>query len=60
VRLLEQVRMAETDAYCPVETTIFVQCGHSPQNDRPAETLEAVAAFVHRVLALHEGLKPAA
>ncbi len=57
---LAQVRLAETDAYCPVETAIFEHCGHSPQIDRPAETLEAIAEFVHRVLALHEGLKPAA
>jgi pimeloyl-ACP methyl ester carboxylesterase len=57
---LAQVRLAETDSYCPVETAIFEQCGHSPQIDKPAETLEAIAEFVHRVLALHEGLQPAA
>lgn len=57
---LAQVRLAETDAYCPVETAIFEQCGHAPQIDRPDETIRAIAEFVHRVLALHEGLKPAA
>jgi pimeloyl-ACP methyl ester carboxylesterase len=56
----EQVRLAERDAYCPVETVLLENCGHSPHIDRPAETLEAIQAFVHRVLALHEGLKPAA
>jgi pimeloyl-ACP methyl ester carboxylesterase len=57
---LAQMRLAESDAYCPVETEILDQCGHSPQIDQPERTLDAIAAFVHRVLALHEGLKPAA
>jgi pimeloyl-ACP methyl ester carboxylesterase len=57
---LAQVRLAETDAYCPVETLILDRCGHSPQIDRLEETLEAAAGFIHRVLALHEGLQPAA
>jgi pimeloyl-ACP methyl ester carboxylesterase len=57
---LAQVRLAESDAYCPVETTILERCGHSPQIDRPDETLTAISEFVHRVLALHEGLAPAA
>jgi pimeloyl-ACP methyl ester carboxylesterase len=57
---LAQVRLAETDAYCPVEAEILDRCGHSPQIDQPERTLEATAEFVHRILALHEGLKPAA
>jgi pimeloyl-ACP methyl ester carboxylesterase len=57
---LAQLRLAEADAYCPVETAILGQCGHSPQIDRPDPTLGAISEFVHRVLALHEGLKPAA
>ena len=57
---LAQVRLAETDAYCPVETAILDRCGHAPQIDRPEATLEAIADFVHRVLAVHEGLAPAA
>jgi pimeloyl-ACP methyl ester carboxylesterase len=57
---LAQLRLAETDAYCPVETAILDQCGHSPQIDQPEVTLEAIGDFVHRVLAIHEGLQPAA
>jgi pimeloyl-ACP methyl ester carboxylesterase len=57
---LAQVQLAESDAYCPVEATILGRCGHSPQIDRPDETLAAIGEFVHRVLALHEGLAPAA
>src|SRR5690606_7963930 len=57
---LAQVRLAATDAYSPVEAAIFDKCGHSPQIDQPEKTLQAIAEFVHRLLALHEGLKPAA
>jgi pimeloyl-ACP methyl ester carboxylesterase len=57
---LAQVRLAETDAYCPVETVILDRCGHSPQIDRPEATLEVAGEFIHRVLAVHEGLQPAA
>ena len=57
---LAQVRLAEADAYCPVETAIFDRCGHSPHVDQTDATLEAIAAFTHRVLAVHEGLQPAA
>jgi pimeloyl-ACP methyl ester carboxylesterase len=57
---LAQVRLAETDAYCPVETEILEACGHSPQIDQPGRTLAAIEEFVLRILALHEGLKPAA
>ena len=57
---LAQVRLAETDAYCPVETAILDDCGHSPQIDQPEAALEAITEFVHKVLAVHEGLKPAA
>jgi pimeloyl-ACP methyl ester carboxylesterase len=56
----EQVRVAEDAAYCPVETLVLADCRHSPHLDQPEATLSAVAAFVHRVLALHEGLAPAA
>ena len=34
--------------------------GHSPQVDQPEETLAAIGEFVTRVLAVHEGLAPAA
>jgi pimeloyl-ACP methyl ester carboxylesterase len=57
---LAQIELAERDAYSPVETVILDRCGHSPQIDQPEATLEAIAEFVHRVLAVHEGLAPAA
>jgi pimeloyl-ACP methyl ester carboxylesterase len=57
---VEQVTVAADSAYCPVETVVLPDCRHSPHLDQPEATLSAVAAFVHRVLALHEGLAPAA
>lgn len=35
----------------PVETVLFEDCGHSPQRDRPEETLAAIAGFIAR----HDG-----
>jgi pimeloyl-ACP methyl ester carboxylesterase len=55
-----QVQLAEDDAYCPVDVTMLADCRHSPHLDQPEATLTAVAAFVHRLLAVHEGLLPAA
>jgi pimeloyl-ACP methyl ester carboxylesterase len=57
---IAQARLAEQEAYCPVEVTMLPGCGHSPHLEQPAATLEAMAEFVHRVLAVHEGLMPAA
>jgi pimeloyl-ACP methyl ester carboxylesterase len=55
-----QVQAAETEAYCPVDVAMLARCRHSPHIDQPAATLQAVCEFVHRLLALHEGLLPAA
>jgi hypothetical protein len=39
---------------------ILADCRHSPQFDQPEATLAAIADFTYRVLAVHEGLRPAA
>lgn len=52
---IAQVALAENDTYCPVEALLLDDCGHSPQVDRPQATLDAIAAFSHRVLTVHEG-----
>jgi pimeloyl-ACP methyl ester carboxylesterase len=57
---LAQIELAERDAYSPVDAVILDRCGHSPQIDQPDATIDALAEFVHRVLAVHEGLAPAA
>ena len=54
-----QIAVAQQEAYCPVEVRMLPGAGHSPQLDRPQETLEAIGEFVTR-LARHEGLAPAA
>jgi pimeloyl-ACP methyl ester carboxylesterase len=56
----EQMRLAEADSYCPVEVHLLERCGHAPYLDQPEKTLAAVADFAHRILTIHEGLRPAA
>lgn len=55
-----QVAVAERETYCPVEVRMLRDAGHSPHADRADETLSAISEFVTRVLAVHEGLAPAA
>jgi pimeloyl-ACP methyl ester carboxylesterase len=55
-----QIAVAQGEAYCPVEVRMLPGAGHSPQVDRPEETVAAIGEFVIRVLAVHEGLAPAA
>jgi len=55
-----QIALAEQETYCPLEVLMLAGAGHSPQIDRPEETLAAIGEFVTRVLAVHEGLSPAA
>jgi pimeloyl-ACP methyl ester carboxylesterase len=55
-----QIELAEQETYCPVEIRMVPAAGHSPHVDRTEKTLAAIAEFVTRVLALHEGLAPAA
>jgi pimeloyl-ACP methyl ester carboxylesterase len=55
-----QLALAQQETYCPVETLLLDDCRHAPHVDQPEVTLDAIAAFVHRVLAVHEGLPPAA
>jgi pimeloyl-ACP methyl ester carboxylesterase len=50
-----QLELAEDETYSPVETLMLDRCGHSPQVDRPDETLAAITEFARRVLVLHEG-----
>jgi pimeloyl-ACP methyl ester carboxylesterase len=57
---LEQVRLAQREAHCPVEVMVLERCGHSPHVDQPDATLDGIAAFVRQVLEVHEGILPAA
>jgi pimeloyl-ACP methyl ester carboxylesterase len=55
-----QLALAQRETYCPVETLLLDDCRHAPHIDQPEATLDAIAAFVHHVLTIHEGLAPAA
>jgi pimeloyl-ACP methyl ester carboxylesterase len=50
---VDQIRVAEEECYCPVDSVLLPACGHAPHRDKPAETLEAVDAFMDRILTLH-------
>ena len=55
-----QVAVAEEETFCPVDALVLENCRHSPHLDQGEATLAAVADFAYRVLAIHEGLAPAA
>ena len=50
---MEQVRIAETECYCPVETVVIADAGHAPHRTQAERTLAEVAAFVNRMLRDH-------
>jgi pimeloyl-ACP methyl ester carboxylesterase len=50
---IRQIEVAEEECYCPVDAVLLPVCGHAPHRDRPAETLEAIDAFIERILVLH-------
>ncbi|HYZ30738.1 MAG TPA: alpha/beta hydrolase [Crenalkalicoccus sp.] len=47
---VEQVRMAEREAYCPVEALLLPGVGHAPHLEAPEAVLDAVAEFVARAV----------
>jgi pimeloyl-ACP methyl ester carboxylesterase len=52
---LAQLRLAQEEAYCPVETLVLEDCRHSPQVDQPEKVLAAIEEFAGRVFA-HESI----
>jgi pimeloyl-ACP methyl ester carboxylesterase len=58
---LAQVRAAQEECYCPVDTLVMPGVGHSPHREKQEETLAAIAAFADRIFRLHgEGIENAA
>jgi pimeloyl-ACP methyl ester carboxylesterase len=51
---VEQVRMLEREAYCPVDSVVLPGVGHNPQQDAPEAVLAAVQGFTGRLFSLHE------
>lgn len=55
---IEQVRAAETECYCPVESIIVPKAKHSPHYEQPEMTLDAIASFINHILWRHEAQAP--
>ncbi|MFT8243704.1 alpha/beta fold hydrolase [Roseomonas sp. BN140053] len=45
----EQLRLAQREAYCPVDGVVLPGVGHAPHLEAPEATLGAVAAFLDRL-----------
>ncbi len=48
---LRQVEAGQELCTCPVEVVLLENCGHSPHREKPADTLDAIAAFVEHLKA---------
>jgi pimeloyl-ACP methyl ester carboxylesterase len=48
---VEQVRMAERECYCPVESLVLPGVGHAPQQEAPEAVLETLRDFAGRAFA---------
>ncbi len=65
---LKQIEVANEECFCPVEVAILLGTGHFPYRDAPDATLDAVVAFINRLLRDHHesdigpmpGLQPSA
>ena len=56
---LKQIECGKQECYCPVEVALVPRARHSPQRDKPDETLKAIADFVARVLAMNDWVNAA-
>jgi pimeloyl-ACP methyl ester carboxylesterase len=50
---LRQIAIAKEECYCPVDVTIILGAGHSPQREAPQLTLATFSDFINRVLLTH-------
>jgi pimeloyl-ACP methyl ester carboxylesterase len=57
---LAQIDKAAEAAYCPVETLILEECGHAPHLDQSEATLNETAAFIERLMVVHDEARPLA
>jgi pimeloyl-ACP methyl ester carboxylesterase len=56
---MRQAEIAQDECYCPVEVAVIARAGHTPQRERPQETLDAIAGFANRILRMHDEGKSA-
>jgi pimeloyl-ACP methyl ester carboxylesterase len=50
---IEQIRMAERECYCPVESIIIPDARHSPHHEQRELTLGAITSFINHILWSH-------
>src|SRR6266851_7643907 len=51
---IKQIRTAEGECYCPVESIIVPNARHAPHHEQPELTLEAIASFINHILWDHQ------
>jgi pimeloyl-ACP methyl ester carboxylesterase len=49
-----QIRVAENECYCPVESVVIPNARHAPHHDQPELTLEAISSFINHILWFHQ------
>jgi pimeloyl-ACP methyl ester carboxylesterase len=57
---LKQIEVARQECFCPVEAVVLPGIRHIPYREAPELTLDAVAAFVNRLLRDHHEAEPQA
>ena len=57
---LKQIEVARHECFCPVEAVVLPGIRHIPYREAPELTLDAVAAFVNRLLRDHHEAEPQA
>ena len=56
----EQIKVAEEECYCPVESIIVPKARHAPHHEAPDITLAAISSFINHILWFHEARTPEA
>jgi pimeloyl-ACP methyl ester carboxylesterase len=51
---IEQIRVAEEECYCPVESVVIPGARHAPHHEQPVMTLGVIASFINHILWFHE------
>jgi pimeloyl-ACP methyl ester carboxylesterase len=57
---LKQIEVARQDCFCPVEAVVLPGIRHIPYREAPELTVDAIAAFINRLLRDHHEAEPAA
>jgi pimeloyl-ACP methyl ester carboxylesterase len=57
---LKQIEVARQECFCPIETVVLPGIRHIPYREAPELTVDAVAAFINRLLRDHHEAEPPA